>query len=69
MTLAQPPSYTSFISRWPPGPSVRVVRAWAWLCASTDDLTEKQRCLGAILELEPDLEWMQLVSLEGKTSE
>ena len=34
-----------------------VVRAWASLCANTDDVHEKQRCLGAILELEPDLEW------------
>lgn len=33
-----------------------VVRAWAWLCANTDDLDEKRRCLEAILELAPDLE-------------
>jgi hypothetical protein len=29
-----------------------------------DDLREKTRCLEAILELEPDLEWAQVV-LEG----
>lgn len=37
---------------------------WAWLAAETDDLAEKERCLEAILELEPDAEWAQ-VALQG----
>jgi hypothetical protein len=37
-----------------------VVRAWAWLCAHTDDLDEKQRCLTAIFDLDPEPEWAQL---------
>ena len=41
-------------------PRALVVRAWAWLCAHTDDLDEKQRCLTAIVELDPELEWAQL---------
>ncbi len=41
-------------------PRVLVVCAWAWRCAHTDDLDEKQRCLKAILELDPELEWAQL---------
>ena len=49
-----------FATRYLPGPRVLVVRAWAWLCAQTDDLDEKRRCLEAILELDPDLEWAQL---------
>ena len=39
-----------------PNRAVRGVRAWAWLCASADDLDEKQRCLETILELEQGLE-------------
>ena len=37
-------------------PRAWVVRAWFWLAAHTDSLTEKRRCLEAILELEPDSE-------------
>ena len=33
------------------------VRAWAWLAAKTGNLAEKERCLEAILALDPDLEW------------
>jgi hypothetical protein len=47
-----------------PGPRELLVRAWAWLCAETDDLGEKQRCLEQILNLDPDLVWAQ-VALEG----
>jgi len=39
------------------GPSILQTRAWAWLVAETDDMAEKRRCLGAIMELEPDAEW------------
>jgi hypothetical protein len=52
------------IVRWLPGPRELLVRAWAWLCAETDDLGEKQRCLEQILNLDPDLVWAQ-VALEG----
>ena len=48
------------ITRWLRRPRALVVRAWAWLCAHTDDLEEKRRCLTAILELDPELEWAQL---------
>jgi len=48
------------VTRWPPGLRGLVVRAWAWLCANTNDLAEKQRCLEAILELEPGLEQVQV---------
>ena len=48
------------ITRWLRRPRALVVRAWAWLCAHTNDLDEKQRCLTAILELDPELEWAQL---------
>jgi hypothetical protein len=41
-------------------PRALVVRAWAWLCTHTDDLDEKRRCLRAILQLDPELEWAQL---------
>jgi hypothetical protein len=34
-----------------------LIRAWAWLCANTDDLGEKRRCLEAILDLEPGNAW------------
>jgi len=49
-----------FVTRWFPGPGVLLIRAWAWLCANTHDLNEKQRCLETILRLNPDLEWAQL---------
>jgi len=39
------------------------IRAWAWLCAHTEDLDEKLHCLSAILELDPDREWAQLARL------
>ena len=48
------------ITRWLRRPQKLVVRAWAWLCAHTDDPGEKARCLTAILELDPELEWAQL---------
>ena len=51
------------ITRYLPGPRVLIVRAWAWLAADTDDLAEKERCLEAILELEPDAEWAQIALL------
>lgn len=41
------------------GPRSLLVAAWGWLAADTDDLDEKRRCLEAILELEPYLEWAQ----------
>jgi hypothetical protein len=50
--------------RWLPGPRELLVRAWAWLCAETDDLSEKQYCLEEILDLDRDLVWAQ-VALEG----
>jgi hypothetical protein len=52
------------VVRWLPGPRSLLVRAWAWLCAETDNLGEKQRCLEQILDLDPDLVWAQ-VALEG----
>ena len=51
-------------TRWQIGPPEMRIRAWMWLAARTDDLQEKARCLEAILELEPDLEWAQY-ALEG----
>jgi hypothetical protein len=48
------------ITRWLCCPRALVVRAWVWLYSHTDDLEEKQRCLAAILELDPELEWAQL---------
>jgi len=48
------------ITRWLRWPRALVVRAWAWLFARTDDLDEKQRCLTAIVELDPEQEWAQL---------
>jgi hypothetical protein len=33
---------------------------WAWLCAETDGLGQKQRCLEQILDLDPDLVWAQI---------
>ena len=52
------------ITRYLPGPRVLLVRAWAWLAAETDDLAEKERCLEAIVDLEPDAEWAQ-IALQG----
>lgn len=52
------------ITRWLRRPRVVVIRAWAWRCAHTDDLEEKRRCLTAILELDPELEWAQLALLD-----
>lgn len=34
-----------FVTYWLPGPRVLLVRAWAWLCAETDNLDKKRRCL------------------------
>ena len=48
------------ITRHRLGPRVLQVRAWVWLTAETDSLTEKERCLEAILGLAPDLEWAQM---------
>ena len=48
------------ITRYLPGPRILLIRAWAWLAAETDDLAEKERCLEAILELEPDAEWARV---------
>ena len=48
------------ITRWLRRPHALVVRAWAWLCAHTDNLDEKQRCLTATLALDPEPEWAQL---------
>ena len=53
------PSARFTTTRWLRHPRALVIRAWAWLCAHTDDLDEKLRCLTAILELEPELEWAQ----------
>jgi len=38
---------TRIITGWLPGARGLVVRAWAWLCVSTDDLGVKQRCVEA----------------------
>ena len=38
-------------------PRALVVRAWFWLAAQTSDLSEKRRCLEAILALEPGNQW------------
>ena len=40
-------------------PRALVVRAWFWLAAQTSDLTEKRRCLEAILALEPGNQWVK----------
>jgi hypothetical protein len=48
------------LTRWLRRPRALVVRAWVWLCAHTEDLDEKRRCLEAILELDSKLEWAQL---------
>ena len=48
------------ITRYLRRPRALVVGAWAWLCANTNDLDEKRRCLTAILKLQPDLDWAQL---------
>lgn len=34
-----------------------LLAAWRWLAAEADDLSEKRRCLEAILGLDPDSEW------------
>ena len=39
-------------------PRALVVRAWFWLAAQTSDLSEKRRCLEAILALERMGGWM-----------
>ena len=51
------------ITRHRLGPRTRPgvqVRAWAWLVAEAGSLVEKERCLEAILALEPGLEWAQM---------
>ena len=55
-----------FVTRYLPGPRVLLVRAWAWLCASTGDPAEKCQCLEAILALDPDLEWARLALRKDK---
>jgi hypothetical protein len=50
----------SLVTRGRRSPRALVARAWAWLCAHTEDLNEKRRCLTAIVELDPKLEWAQL---------
>ncbi len=42
------------------GPRILQVRAWAWLCGRTDDPVEKARCLEAILDLDPEIEWAKM---------
>ena len=54
------------ITRYLPGPRVLLVRAWAWLAAETDDLAEKERCLEAIVDLEPDAEWARMALRDVK---
>jgi hypothetical protein len=44
--LRGPPAYSGF-------------RAWAWLAAETDDLTETKHCLEAMVALDPSLDWAQ----------
>ena len=51
---------TRFFTHHNIGPVILRIRAWAWLAAETDDLAEKERCLEAILELEPDAEWARV---------
>jgi hypothetical protein len=48
------------ITRWLRRPRALVVRAWFWLASHVGSLDEKRRCLMAILELDPELEWAQL---------
>jgi hypothetical protein len=47
-----------FITRWLQGPPTLLIRAWAWLCSETDDLSKKQYCLKRILEIDSTLEWV-----------
>ena len=47
------------IARHHIGPRAPQIRAWAWLAAETDDLAEKERCLEAVLALDPSLDWAQ----------
>ena len=54
------------ITRFLPGPRALLVRAWAWLAAETDDLAEKERCLEAIVDLEPDAEWARMALRDVK---
>ena len=51
------------ITRCLPGARPLLIRAWVRLAADTDDLADKERCLEAILELEPDAEWAQVALL------
>ena len=51
------------VTRWLRGPRGLVIRVRAWLCADGDDLHKKQRCLEAMLELEPDLGWARTALL------
>ena len=41
-------------------PRALIISAWFWLAAQTDELEVKRRCLEAILELDPGLEWAQM---------
>jgi hypothetical protein len=47
-----------FITRWLQGPPTLLIRAWAWLCSETDDLSEKRRCLERILEIDSTTKWV-----------
>lgn len=47
------------VTRYRLEPVAVQIRAWAWLAAETDDLAEKERCLEAVLALDPSLDWAQ----------
>lgn len=46
----------NFIVRHLRGPRSLLVAAWNWLAAEANDLVERQRCLEALLDLDPDNE-------------
>jgi hypothetical protein len=48
------------ITRHRLGPRILQIRAWAWLAGEAGSLAEKERCIEAILALEPELEWVQM---------
>jgi hypothetical protein len=41
------------------GPRTLQIRAWAWLCSTTDNLAEQMRCLKATVALDPNPSWAQ----------
>ena len=47
------------VTRYRLGPVALQIRAWAWLAAETDDLTETKHCLEAMVALDPSLDWVQ----------